>query len=205
MTLGKQLLNEVHNKLVFRRRVKVLSTTLSEFLTSGSVLDVGTGDGLIASLIVNDRHDLSIEGVDVLKRPKTHIPVSAFNGSELPFADDSFDCVMFVDVLHHTNEPEKLLIEAARVSRNSIVIKDHLLEGWLAGATLRLMDWVGNRGHDVVLPYNYLTRSRWHHIFREANLEIAAFSERLNLYPAPASWLFDRNLHFVARLSKAKR
>ena len=202
MTVGKQLLNEVHDKLVFRRRVKVLSTTMSEFLTSGSVLDVGTGDGLIASLIMNGRRDLSIEGVDVLKRPRTHIPVLAFNGNELPFENDSFDCVMFVDVLHHADKPEKLLAEAVRVSKDSIVIKDHLLEGRFAGATLRLIDWVGNRGHDVELPYNYLTRSRWHHIFREANLKIEAFSDRLNLYPAPATWLFDRNLHFVARLTK---
>lgn len=49
----------------------------------------------------------------------------------------------------------------ARVARRGVVIKDHLREGPLAGPTLRLMDWVGNRGHDVRLPYNYLSRRKW--------------------------------------------
>jgi hypothetical protein len=40
--------------------------------------------------------------------------------------------------------------EAARVANHSVVIKDHLLEGMFAGPTLHFMDWVGNRGHDVV-------------------------------------------------------
>ena len=27
------------------------------------------------------------------------------------------------------------------------------------------MDWVGNRGHDVRLPYNYLSKAEWNAIF----------------------------------------
>jgi hypothetical protein len=42
---------------------------------------------------------LTIEGVDVFVRPTTQIPVVAFDGRPLPFADGAFDCVQFVDVL----------------------------------------------------------------------------------------------------------
>jgi SAM-dependent methyltransferase len=196
-------LNATHGKLVFGRRVRVLSEILATTLPRDArVLDVGTGDGSIAANIMKHRADLAIEGVDVFQRPTMHIPVTVFDGHHLPFADRAFDCVLFVDVLHHTDDAGILVREAARVANNSVVIKDHLLEGMFAGPTLRFMDWVGNRGHDVVLPYNYLPRSRWDEIFGGAGLQVAAWRSELGLYPDPASWLFDRQLHFVARLTK---
>jgi SAM-dependent methyltransferase len=200
---AKDVLNATHGKLVFSRRVRVLSDILATTIPKhAKVLDVGTGDGSIAASIMNQRADLAIEGVDVFERPATQIPVTVFDGRQLPFADSSFDCVLFVDVLHHTDDAGVLVREAARVAKNSVVIKDHLLEGMFAGPTLRFMDWVGNRGHDVVLPYNYLVRSKWDQIFTGARLQVDSWRGELGLYPDPASWVFDRQLHFVARLTK---
>ena len=31
--------------------------------------------------------------------------------------------------------------------------------------TLAFMDWVGNKGHDVRLPYNYLSKAEWTAVF----------------------------------------
>jgi SAM-dependent methyltransferase len=201
---AKDALNATHGKLVFGRRVRVLSDTLATILPKDArVLDVGAGDGSIAANIMKQRADLAIEGVDVFQRPTTQIPVTVFDGHHLPFADSSFDCVLFVDVLHHTDDASELVREAARVANNSVIIKDHLLEGMFAGPTLRFMDWAGNRGHAVVLPYNYLPRSRWDQIFSGAGLRVASWRGELGLYPDPASWLFDRQLHFVARLTKS--
>jgi SAM-dependent methyltransferase len=203
LSSAKDVLNATHAKLVFGRRVGVLTDVLAMTIPKDArVLDVGTGDGSIAANIMKQRMDLSIEGVDVFERPTTHIPVTVFDGIHLPFGDQSFDCVLFVDVLHHTDDASVLVREAARVSNGSVVIKDHLLEGMFAGPTLRFMDWVGNRGHDVVLPYNYLPRSKWDKIFGGAGLQVDSWRGELGLYPDPASWLFDRRLHFVARLTK---
>jgi SAM-dependent methyltransferase len=203
MPSAKDFLNAAHRKLIFGRRARVLANVLSEaFPNDANILDVGTGDGSIAAMIMKLRTDVVIQGVDVLQRPKTHIPVKLFDGRRLPFADCSFDCVMFVDVLHHTLDAEGLLREAARVAGNSVVVKDHLLEGLLARPTLRLMDWVGNRGHDVALPYNYLPRARWDEIVGGAGLQVKFWLDRLKLYPIPATWLFDRRLHFIAQLTK---
>jgi SAM-dependent methyltransferase len=198
----KALLNAVHDKAVFGRRVRVLSRQLAEIIPAGGrMLDLGCGDGSIAAAVTRLRPELTVEGVDVLRRPRTHIPVTLFDGKVLPFADRSFDYVTIVDVLHHTESPAAVLAEASRVARRGIVIKDHLLEGVLAGPTLRLMDWVGNRGHDVVLPYNYLSRAAWDAAFATTGCTVAIWRDRLGLYPAPASWLFDRRLHFVALLT----
>jgi len=206
VTIAKLVLNLTHHKLVFGRRVRALSNALAAALPSNAnVLDVGTGDGSIAALVMQQRPDVAIQGIDVLLRPDSRIPVTLFDGTHLPFEDNSFDCVMFVDVLHHTNIPGILVREAARVARHGVIIKDHLLDGVLAGLTLRLMDWVGNRGHDVALPYNYLPRTAWESVFREAELDVELWIDKLGLYPIPAAWLFDRHLHFVARLSRCRQ
>lgn len=197
----KPLLNAVHGAAVFDRRVRVLATHLANAIPGrGTVLDLGCGDGAVAVELMRLRPDLRAEGVDVMRRPRTHIPVSLYDGVTLPFGAGNFDYVTIVDVLHHTEDPAAVLAEAARVARRGVVVKDHLLEGLLAGPTLRFMDWVGNRGHDVVLPYNYLTRRQWMEAFSLARLTKVSSTERLGLYPPPFRWLFERNLHFVALL-----
>src|SRR5262245_8174328 len=155
---AKELLNALHYKLVFERRVHVLSEVLARILPmNAKVLDVGTGAGSIAKLIMRQRRDVAIQGVDIVRRPKTRIPIKLFDGQHLPFSDASFDCVMLVDVLHHTEDPRMGLVEASRVSKRHVIVKDHLLDGLLASKhILRFMDWVGNYGHDVALPYNYV-------------------------------------------------
>ena len=197
------LLERVHGGYVFQRRVRVLSSLLAKLIPPGArVLDVGCGDGLIAHLISQRRPDVHVEGIDVLLRPQTHIPVTQFDGHIIPYADESFDAVMFVDVLHHTEDPMVLLREATRVARRAVVLNDHTRDGLLAGPTLRFMDWVGNARHGVVLPYNYWSAIRWAAAFGELRLGMAARETRLGLYPWPASEWFDRSLHFVARLEK---
>lgn len=202
---AKSLLNSLHHRAVLRRRVEVLAGLLAGTIPSGGlVLDLGSGDGRIAARLMELRPDLEVEGVDVLVRPVTHIPVRPYDGTTLPFADMSFDYVTIVDVLHHTDDPAAVLREARRVARRGIVVKDHLREGVLAGPTLRLMDWVGNRGHDVRLPYNYLGRAGWAEALDKAGLVAADRRERLGLYPAPLDWIFGRSLHFLALLEPAK-
>jgi SAM-dependent methyltransferase len=195
------LLKDVHNKAVHSRRVRKLSDHLSHLLPErAKVLDIGCGDGLVASLIQEIRPDISIQGIDILVRPKTHIQVTQFDGMTIPFADNYFDTVMFVDVLHHTDNPLSSLKEATRVAKNCIVLKDHTDEGLLSHETLTFMDWVGNKPHGVRLPYNYWTLAQWHEAIKELNLKSEVWEKDLNIYPKPADWIFGRSLHFVAKL-----
>src|SRR5690349_13901632 len=106
--------------------------------------------------------ELVIDTVVCLTLVKWETVSGQFGG----YLKNTVDVVSFVDVLHQTSDARILLREAARVSRRYIVIKDHLREGPFAKATLQAMDWIGNYGHDVVLPYNYLSEQEWHEHFR---------------------------------------
>jgi len=202
MNILRQFHGKVHDKAVFGRRIEVLADSLAELIPADArVLDIGCGSGTLAKAIMARRPDVTIEGIDVLVRPGTDILVREFDGHTIPWSDDHFDVALFVDVLHHTEAPARLLAEAKRVSKRGIVIKDHLREGLFAASTLRFMDWVGNAQHGVALPYNYLSDREWRDIWTDLDLNVEVLDEKVDLYPVPFSWLFGRRLHFVARLA----
>ena len=191
----------VHDKLVFERRVARLSALLAQALPpSQTLLDVGCGDGQISGRVGELHPHLTITGIDVQVRTEAAIEVTAYDGSSIPFEAGSFDAVMMVDVLHHTTDPRGVLEEARRVARRWIILKDHCLEGALAGPTLRLMDWFGNARHGVDLPYNYWTKPQWDAGLCELGLTVVTWDARLGLYPLPLRPFFERALHFISVL-----
>lgn len=195
------LIEAVHGRYVHKRRTLVLSDWCSRLIPLNSaVLDVGCGDGRIARLIADKRPDISIRGIDVRERNDAVMPIDTFDGKSIPYDERSFDVVMFVDVLHHANEPVTLLREAVRVARRAIVIKDHIAEGSFDCLTLRVMDWVGNARHGVALPYDYWSLAKWHCVFDELGLTINSWESNLKLYPLPADLILGRTLHFIALL-----
>ena len=192
----------LHDSLVFTRRRDVIAERMACLIPPcAMVLDVGCGSGEVAAAIQKRRPDLTVAGTDVVVRPKTAIPVTHFDGQNLPFADRSVDLCMFVDVLHHAEDPRQLLEEASRVSRGGLLIKDHVLDGVLARATLSVMDWVGNARFGVALPYNYLTEPEWTRLRESLQLSETARIEKLGLYGPIAGLVFDRNLHFISHWS----
>jgi len=86
------------------------------------VLDVGGGMGRM-SIPLSERHfvtltDLSSQMLD-LARPwaSDRLELRQANARSLPFADETFDYVLCIDVLPHMLEPERALSEARRVLR----------------------------------------------------------------------------------------
>ena len=93
----------------------------------GRVLDVGTGTGRMAELFEPGAEtvvalDNSPEMLRLARARLQHLApgrVELVQGdfAALPFADASFDTVLFHQVLHYAQSPEAALAEAARVAR----------------------------------------------------------------------------------------
>jgi SAM-dependent methyltransferase len=195
------LLEKMHERFVHPSRVDKLGRLLSSLTPAdASVLDVGCGDGKVGLALSRSRPDIRLSGLDTKVRMDAAIPILTYDGRTIPFESRSWDVVLLVDVLHHADDPMKLMQEAARVSRTALLVKDHLLQGLFARQILRLMDVVGNRRYGVALPCNYWTRKQWLEAAARLKLEIVAWNGTLGLYPPPASWVFERQLHFMARL-----
>jgi SAM-dependent methyltransferase len=198
------VVDAIHGGYVHGRRVRVLARHLASILPADAahVLDVGCGDGALALRVMAERPGLRIDGIDVLVRPATHMAVTPFDGRTLPFADRAFDAALLVDVVHHADDPPRLLAEALRVSRRCVIVKDHLRDGWLAAPTLRFMDRVGNARHGVALPHHYWSRAEWMTAFQSLGVVPDEWRTELGLYPIPADWVFGRGLHFLARVRR---
>jgi SAM-dependent methyltransferase len=197
------LVGTLHHSLVYGRRVTVLAQQLALLLPPGCrLLDIGCGDGALGALVSRIVPGVQILGVEAHARSSCAIPFQLFDGEHLPFGNDSFDGCLFVDVIHHVRTPLALLGEARRVSKNFIVIKDHVAETPFDRGVLRLMDWVGNAPHGVPLPYCYLSRARWDEIYKQLRLTPVVVRSQIPLYPAPISFVFGRRLHFISFLRK---
>lgn len=147
---------------------------LAALLPSGDcrILDVGAGSGLVAEMIVSMFPGKSVVAVDVTNRilPSVGVPFRTFDGQNLPFEDDSFDCALLCNVLHHVkaDHRRRLLNEALRVTGGGpLVIKDHRAEFRLDHVKLTWLDFAGNAPFGGMVHARYLGGRDWDELFNE--------------------------------------
>lgn len=107
------------------RTWEALARGVVPLLSLGEVLDVGSGDGVLASLIAphSQRYtclDLSAKVLDAARGRLAGLSGVDFVQGDmeaLPFGDASFDCVLCFHALTYAAAPRKALSEAARVLR----------------------------------------------------------------------------------------
>jgi SAM-dependent methyltransferase len=196
---------EIPERRLRAHREKVLVEMIAQLLPErGTVLAIGSGNGVLAAGVNRLKPVLGVEGVDCEALGSAAISTHKFDGMRLDFPDEAFDWCFLVDCIHRSDEPELLLREAARVCRKGLVIKDFLRDGAFARPTLRFMDKVNRKRCATSLPCCYWSPQDWQKNIAAANLTIDVWCDRLYLYPWWSDWAIGRGLHLLARLTKTK-
>lgn len=96
--------------------LKALSGNLSRL--HGKLLDAGCGKMPYKDYILNNSRVKDYVGLDIeqaLNYDDMVKPDFTWNGTTMPFENESFDCVIATEVLEHCAQPEKFLMEVNRV------------------------------------------------------------------------------------------
>jgi ubiquinone/menaquinone biosynthesis C-methylase UbiE len=186
--------------------------TMLQMLGARSVLDVGTATGFRLVDLRAALPEAFICGVEPVGEllavaQRNDVPASASlirgSGLALPFADQSFDVVCEVSILHHVEDPESVVKEMLRVARKAVLISDsnrfgqgslyaRLLKVLLYKAGMwRAFDWLRTSGKGYrILDGDGLTYS--YSVYDSFDL-LASWADRLIVLPAEGggtiSWL----------------
>lgn len=117
------------------RTWEVTTRTIVQLLELGDVLDIASGDGVLAELLAPRAR--SIQCLDISKRVVdagkerlhnySNVSFAAGDMHDLPLPDSSYDTVLLMHALTYTNQPQRVFDEASRVLRPG---------GFLLAATL---------------------------------------------------------------------
>ena len=141
------------------------------------LLDVGGGTGIIAQAMKDLFAIPHVTSVDVHDRflKTLDIETRVYGGDKLPFADASFDCITFSNVMHHVPVPVRagLMRECARVvGGGPIYIKDHVAASGLDHARLFALDAMGNIPFGGMVKADYLTQQEWEQLASDCGYRI---------------------------------
>jgi ubiquinone/menaquinone biosynthesis C-methylase UbiE len=157
---------------------------------SGRMLDVGAGRCFIAKMVHSSRI-AKVTCLDVNDLSRSGMKVVVYNGKDIPFKDNKFDSALIAYVLHHCDEPIKVLKEVKRVCKGNIVI----FEDNPAKMT-NFMDFLSNWFRSVDTPFKFRTEKEWKDIFKKLGLRIVAVEHNVEkewFYP------FVEHIMFVVR------
>jgi len=153
------------------------------------IIEIGSGPGSIIS-VMND-HGFSVTGIDIRDSSyKDDLSPILYDGSRIPYEDDSFDVALLLTMLHHTPNPENILYEAGRIAKTIIIVED-IYTSSLHRKITKVADSLMNLefiGH----PHTNRNDSEWQDTFEKIEFQLIHTSQkRLAYYFLQALYVLD--------------
>jgi len=165
----------ISKDLVFAKKIQYYRASWSikrilQWLQPGDrILDLGAGDCCLGELLIN-QHNYHVTNLEVEDYNFTDLPLTIYNGTDIPFPDNSFDVVLVLFVLHHTDNPHRLLSEARRVSRRSIIVFEDLFDNPVDRLYFRFFHGFLNRCTGLTHPHQEFTSKQWSNLAEQVGL-----------------------------------
>jgi len=167
---------------IYQRAAEKMCFDCRDFIKKGyRILDLGSGAGIVGEAFKNF-FQAEVIGVDIKNINIASIPFKLYDGQHLPFSEKSFDTVLINYVLHHSESPENLLIEAKRVSKDKIIVYEDLFEGFFSELFCKLHGFSFDNFFGNSCKTSFKSEKEWEGVFRETGLNVI-FKKRINNFP----------------------
>ncbi|MFX1592318.1 MAG: class I SAM-dependent methyltransferase [Promethearchaeota archaeon] len=167
--------NEKDLKAKEIENVKTRLEGLRNYILGEKVLDLGAGNGLLA-LEIKEQLNKEVVLVDVVDYNYTDLPLLLYKPEcRVPLADEEVDTTILYTVLHHASDPEHLLEEATRITKQRLVIKEAYIENDDLRITNSFIDWFYNRvigDEDINVPLNFLKVKEWEKLLKSYGFQV---------------------------------
>lgn len=109
----------------FGERAEIIYNQVKDYVKGEKVLDLGCGDGKVGELL--SKGGFNVVLADVVKHPNIdnlNLNFKLFDKEKkVPFKDNTFDTTLIITVIHHADNPLKVIKEVYRVTKpNGMVI-----------------------------------------------------------------------------------
>lgn len=165
--------NKIFRKIIYKAgntRAQDMVSRFQVYLKKNDlIIDIGSGVCNVCEILSNNGYQITPLDVQNLSFVDGIKPV-IYDGKKIPFDDDKFDKALILTVLHHTPEPEKILLEAKRVSKNIIIIEDIYIN-WFHKYITYFFDSLLNLefiGH----PHTNKNDKQWKETFKKLGLKL---------------------------------
>ena len=95
------------------------------------VLEIGAGGGYVSHYLDQDCDLLATDSNEQFLSQNPVKNKQIADANKLPFADNQFEVVLIVNMLHHLDDPAKALAEAIRVSSRYVILIEPDSANWL--------------------------------------------------------------------------
>jgi len=159
-----------------RRYARAEARVLAPHVIGPHLLDLGAGEGWVGEA-VRALTPAWTCAADVGPFRLSKGPYVVYDGTRLPFGEDTFDTTLISLVLHHCQMPEAVLGEAVRVTRARLLVVESVYRSRLDRFWLELFDGRLNRHrHDgrMTVPLAFRSPEEWQALFESQGLRVVA-------------------------------
>ena len=154
------------------RAEKIVQLFENQIPAGSRILDLGGGWGFYAEPLKKRGHESLV--LDVVNPGYQKAPVVLYDGSRIPFPDQSFDVTILVTMLHHVTDPEDLFREVRRVTRQKVIVVEDLYHYRIGRFWTICRDRLLNMEF-MEHPHQFRKDGEWRGFFKEAGFEVCSF------------------------------
>lgn len=140
-----------------------------------SVLDIGSAEGWTGNLVTQDKPGCSVQLLDVTDLNQTDLPLTLYDGKNFPFQDNEFDTSLLLLILHHCDDPDRVLEEALRVTRKRLIVTESVYHHLFGRAVLFCADNIVNglrSNAKMATGLKFKTPAQWEQTFADLGLSL---------------------------------